>query len=62
MAISYEWSENTVSQVVLICTLLNDIHHLTTFERLEIDGYPEFFQHLTIDEPEEVEEEVEELE
>jgi len=51
-----------VSQVVLICTLLNDIHHLTTFERLEIDGYPEFFQHLTIDEPEEVEEEVEELE
>ncbi|KAL5134752.1 hypothetical protein HKD37_03G007834 [Glycine soja] len=50
-------SENTVSQVVLICTLLNDIHHLTTLERLEIDGYPEFFQHLTIDEPEEVEEE-----
>ena len=43
-------------------SLPNDIHHLITLERLEIDGYPEFFQHLTTDEPEEVEKEVEELE
>ncbi|KHN26316.1 Putative disease resistance protein RGA1 [Glycine soja] len=43
-------------------SLPDGIHRLTTLERLEIDGYPESLQHLTIDEPEEVKEEVEELE
>ncbi|KAK7396246.1 hypothetical protein VNO78_17114 [Psophocarpus tetragonolobus] len=35
------------------------IHRFTTLKGLEIDGYPELLQHLTIDESEEVEEELE---
>jgi len=57
-----------------IMFLPNDIHRLNTLERLEIDGYPELLResqqevgessctHNTIDEPDEVEEVVEELE
>ncbi|RDY03728.1 Disease resistance protein RGA2, partial [Mucuna pruriens] len=37
----------------------DEIHRLTTLERYEIDGHPELRQHLTIDEPEEVDEELE---
>ncbi|XP_068472695.1 putative disease resistance protein RGA3 [Phaseolus vulgaris] len=43
-------------------SLHEDIHHLPTLERLEIDGNLESWQHLTIDEPEQVEERIEELE
>ncbi|XP_020211019.1 putative disease resistance protein RGA4 [Cajanus cajan] len=42
--------------------LPDDIPRLTTLERLEIDGYPEWRQHLLVAEPEEVEDEEEELE
>ncbi|CAJ1911667.1 unnamed protein product [Sphenostylis stenocarpa] len=43
-------------------SLHDDIHRLSTIERLEIDGNPESCQHLTIKEPEEENEGIEELE